>query len=304
VVCSVAFIDAYAAQVARRFTGTPYVFVPNGLPLKVKYVRSLTLGGSVYKRAVCNSDGFVLFSDYMRRYFLERWQFDGIVIPLGVDENEFQPKPESKVGPPKIVCAAALQDRRKGGRLLMKAFNLLKEKQPDAILQIASPRVHELPDQLLPLVSPQWRSDVEFIAFKNEDPSSRWNNLPQLFAAATVSVLPSLWEPFGMVVIESMAAGTPVVAARDGALPEVIRNPGVGRLFEPGDDSTGEPTNVEGLAQALDEGITLAQDPGISERCREYAMQYTWQKIGARYEQELKRAAGLSNPVRDVVGAP
>ena len=92
-----------------------------------------------------------------------------------------------------------------------------------------------------------------------------------------------------MVVIESMAAGTPVVGARDGALPELISNAGVGRLFDPGEDSDIEPSNIEGLARALDECINLARQPGTSERCRDHATQYSWHKLGPVYEETLLR---------------
>jgi len=304
VVLSVAFMDAFAAQVARRFTGVPSVFVPNGIPAKISYVRSLSLGGVVHGKAVRNADSLVLYSDYTRQYFLKRWQRDSVIIPMAFEPHKFRPRPELKGGPPRIVCAAALQDKRKGGRLLMKAFDVLKEKRPDAILQIASPLPNALQDQLLPHVSPQWRQDVQFVTFKDQDAASRWDNydLPKLVAAATVSVLPSIWEPFGMVVIESMAAGTPVVAARDGALPEIIKDPRIGLLFDPGDDSHAEPTNVEGLVQALDEGIELGRNPETAQRCRDFALQYSWDNVGPRFEALLKQIAGHSDPVSTIAG--
>ena len=62
--------------------------------------------------------------------------------------------------------------------------------------------------------------------------------MPALYAGATALVLASLptrsWEEqFGMVLVEAMAAGTPVIAAATGAIPEVLG--GEGRLVEPGD---------------------------------------------------------------------
>ena len=52
---------------------------------------------------------------------------------------------------------------------------------------------------------------------------------------ASATVLPADDEAFGLVLVESLAAGTPVVAARSGACPEIVDDPRVGRLFEPGD---------------------------------------------------------------------
>ena len=55
--------------------------------------------------------------------------------------------------------------------------------------------------------------------------------LPRRYGAAGVFVFPSLWqEPFGIPVIEAMAAGLPVIASRPGALPEIIEDGVTGRL--------------------------------------------------------------------------
>ena len=61
------------------------------------------------------------------------------------------------------------------------------------------------------------------------------DDLPTLLAAADVCAVPSTRpEPFGMVAIESMAAGTAVVAAEHGGLTEIVQDQVTGRLFEPG----------------------------------------------------------------------
>ena len=49
------FMDAYAARLARKLTGVPYVFWINGLPPRVRYVRSVTTKGAIFKRAVCGA---------------------------------------------------------------------------------------------------------------------------------------------------------------------------------------------------------------------------------------------------------
>ncbi|MEC3982634.1 glycosyltransferase family 4 protein [Amycolatopsis sp. H20-H5] len=76
------------------------------------------------------------------------------------------------------------------------------------------------------------------------------------FAAAAVVAVPSRWpEPLGLVAIEGMAAGTPVVASRVGGLAELVDHGVTGRLVEPGDP--------EALAGALD---TLLADPAQRSR--------------------------------------
>lgn len=74
-------------------------------------------------------------------------------------------------------------------------------------------------------------------------------NVPDFMSAFDLSVVPSLEEPLGLVAVESLAAGTPVVAARTGGLPEIIQ-PHVNGLLVP-------PRNPKKLAEAI---ITLATD--------------------------------------------
>jgi len=59
-----------------------------------------------------------------------------------------------------------------------------------------------------------------------------------MYKIANVTVVPSIWyEVFGMVVLESFACSTPVVASRIGGIPELVKHGYNGFLFEPGDDT-------------------------------------------------------------------
>lgn len=110
------------------------------------------------------------------------------------------------------------------------------------------------------------------------------------YSRAAVFVFPSLWhEPFGIPVIEAMAAGLPVVATRGGALPEVVVEGETGFLVERGDS--------EGLAAAI--GKLLA-DPNLRQRMgaagrRRVQQLFTWDRSVARLEElyggESKSAA-------------
>ena len=83
-------------------------------------------------------------------------------------------------------------------------------------------------------------SDVEFLGELTQ------GDRDDLFAESFVSLMPGAWpEPFGLVAIESLACGTPVIARRIGALPEIIRD-GVDGFF--GDDVTQLAFKVEGAA--------------------------------------------------------
>lgn len=115
------------------------------------------------------------------------------------------------------------------------------------------------------------------------------------YARAGVFVFPSLWhEPFGIPVIEAMAAGLPVVATRAGALPEVVVDGETGFLIERGD--------AEGLAAAI--GKLLA-DGHLRERMgaagRERVRQlFTWERSVTRLEELY--ASVLGDAARRLAG--
>ena len=295
VVVCLTFMDAFAARVAGRFTGTPYVFVANGIPPKKQYFRSLSTKGKVFGGAVQGAAAVVAISEYVRHYLENRWSKPCVKLPIPLDVEKFRAEQRLKAAHPTILCAAALYDRRKGGRLLMTAFDRLKLRRPDLQLQIASLLPAATQSELLNLVRSEFRPAVRFIAADDD--------LPELFAAATVSVLPSLWEPYGMVILESMAAGTPVVGTRDGAIPEVIAQADLGRLFDPGADATVEPTNIDALVQALDEGLELGRTPGTAQRCRNHALGFSWRRLGPEYEDLLNKVIGKKADITEEVGS-
>jgi glycosyltransferase involved in cell wall biosynthesis len=202
-----------------------------------------------------------------------------------VDLENFRLNTERDTSKVVILCTAALDDRRKGGKLLMRAFNAIKVRWLDAILRISCRLTEEDRVSLLSHVEERWRNDVEF-----PGPGSL-SDLSGLLGSATVTVLASRWEAFGMVVVESLATGTPVAATRDGALPEILDDPAVGRLFDPGPETEPEPVNLEGLIEAIFACIELSRDPATPERCRKHAQRYGWDVIGPRIEEMIASAA-------------
>ena len=87
--------------------------------------------------------------------------------------------------------------------------------------------------------------------------------LKALLHRATVAVIPSLYEPFGIVALEAMAAGAPVVAAAAGGLIEVIDGTGAGLLYPPGD---------AGALSGTLRGVLAHPDAMAAQRASAYAL--------------------------------
>ena len=101
-------------------------------------------------------------------------------------------------------------------------------------------------------------------------------DLPALLSSAAVFAFPSLYEGFGLPVLEAMACGAPVVTSTRSSLPEVVGDAAV----------TVEPTDASALAGAL---AAILDDPGFSARLSERgitrARQFTWRRCADAHLQ-------------------
>jgi len=94
------------------------------------------------------------------------------------------------------------------------------------------------------------------------------SNIQDFMAAFEITVVPSLEEPLGLVALESLAAGTPVIAADTGGLPEIVHHQKSGLIVPP--------KNPDALADAI---IELARDPARREEMGQYGKQFVFQEF-------------------------
>jgi glycosyltransferase involved in cell wall biosynthesis len=185
------------------------------------------------------------------------------VVPNGVDPIAAgDPAAGRKVaGGDRYVLALGTIEPRKDFPLLVDAFDLLAADDPDVRLVIAGQDGWGTKALAAALSRARHRDRVVRPGFV-DDPTRA-----NLLAGATVFAFPSRYEGFGLPPLEAMAAGTPVVATRTGALPQVLGD--AATFVEPGD--------ATGLAAAI-AGV-LTDSPvrdALVERGRTRAASYSW----------------------------
>jgi glycosyltransferase involved in cell wall biosynthesis len=218
----------------------------------------------------------VVLSRHAARAFRDVFGYQPRVIPPGADLRAFTPAP-IRSERPTLICSASAEVARKNVRLLIEAFAIVRRQQPDARLVLSRPRdPHAARRAGVDLGA----SGVEWL-----DLDSR-AALAQASARAWVAVLPSIDEAFGLVLVEALACGTPVVGYAGGGIPEIIDRPEIGRLFDVLDP--------EPLSQALLAAIELSQDPSTVVQCRRRAQEFSIDRCLEGYLTLYRELVGKS----------
>lgn len=208
------------------------------------------------------------------------------IVPPGVDTSHFYPIPadEAKafIGIPKddrLILFVGRIEPLKGVDTLIRAVSCLrvKEMEKPAYLAIIGGDPNASPEEMTAEMSRlQSLCDdlcmkhlVVFLGKRGQD------TLPYYYSAAEVLVMPSHYESFGMVALEAMACGTPVVASQVGGLAFLVQDGITGFHVPDGDHEA----LCEKLSQLLgDHNLRRRMGEGAHQCAREYA----WEKIAER----------------------
>jgi glycogen(starch) synthase len=165
-------------------------------------------------------------------------------IPNGIDPTVWRsaggaPTPQSSRAP--LVVSWGRVQYEKGFQVLARAMHELRSRVPDVRSVIAG-RGSYLPEL-------QTRVDMEGVSDIVGLPGYLGDvDLRDLVHRAGCVVIPSLYEPFGIVALEALAAGAPLIVARTGGLAELVAGTHAGVTFEPG--------NPDDLADAIEQVLS------------------------------------------------
>lgn len=244
------------------------------------------LSSPLLKRLLRRVGVRIAVSSRARDFAATRLGGDYHVIPNGVDVDRFAGVEARDLGPGRKLLFVGRLHPRKGFLTAVAAFELLARGRPDLRLIVAGDGEQR---DALGLLSPELASRVLMLG------TVSYRVLPSIYAACDAYLSPATGgESFGVVLIEAMASGMPVVASAIPGYDEVVRDGHEGFLVPPGDP--------EGFAEALG---PLLDDPAWRRRMgsagKERARMFDWGVVGAKIEELYARAAGGGGA--DTIGA-
>ncbi len=199
-------------------------------------------------------------------------------IPCGVDFGRFNGAPSGTQDQDQIrqtfgldreyILSVGTIEPRKNLQMLLQAWKSIRNSAASIVLAIAGgEKAHIRAGRL--------SQEDEGVIFLGRVPDEF---LPGLYAGATAFIYPSIYEGFGLPILEAMACGTPVIASNCTAIPEVVGSAGL----------LVDPVDVVNLASAI---TRLLSDQSLRTRLaalgKERAALYSWQKTADRIWEVL-----------------
>jgi glycosyltransferase involved in cell wall biosynthesis len=199
---------------------------------------------NMQKKVVKQLRNIVTVSDCSRQDIARDFglQPSGIsLVHNGIDTEVFKPMPEVARNPMRLMATCSADAPLKGLRYLLRAYARLLERYPDLeLLLVSKPNPGGKTERLVKKLG--LADKVQFVNGISTEQMVRY------YAQASIAVVPSVYEGFGLPAGEAMACGVPVVSTDGGALPEVVGDAGVIVPVK----------NVDAMVDAID---TLLQDP-------------------------------------------
>jgi len=239
--------------------------------------------------AVARADRILTVSDFTRREVLEVFGVDPsrvVTTPLGV-EPRFFPRTAAQTSP--LLAPLALKhgqyflavgtlEPRKNVLTVVEAHSRLpapiREAYPLAVAGMKGWLTHAITRRL---EVAQSRGDVRLLGYVDD------RQLPLLYSGAALVSYPSIYEGFGLPLLEAMASGVPVAASNRASMPEVVGDAGI--LLDPED--------VEGFTSVMRRIVDDAEFANdLSARALERAKLFTWKRCAVLTMQSWESVLG------------
>lgn len=239
---------------------------------------------TITRFSILKSDGITAVSEYLRRETVEHFDVppDAIeMIPNFVDLERYRrdrhPCHRSKLS-------------QEGEKIFMHISNFRRVKRVDDVVRIFARAHRQLPARLVLIGDGPERGRAQQVA-EEEGVASRvvflgkQESVAELLACADVFLLPSALEAFGLVALEAMACGVPVIATRVGGVPEVVPDGSAGHLRPVG--------QVDAMAEAALELLTdQTRWQRASDAARAAAVRFDAERVVAQYEAYYHEVLG------------
>jgi len=241
-----------------------------------RFPRTYSLGqrffySLVHARVLRQARGIIVPSQFTKREIENLFQTASEkikVIPLGYAANVFYPRPEEEseailkkyqINPPYFLYLGRLTSK-KNISLLLKSFSRLRREDDRISLVLVGQPGYGYREIKRQITAGEGIKELGYLSYED---------LPYLYSRALAFVLPSWYEGFGLPLLEAMACGAPLIAARSGSLPEVAEQAAL--YFNPREKNT--------LFEAMKK---IRQDDGLRQSLRrrglERVREFSWEK--------------------------
>jgi alpha-maltose-1-phosphate synthase len=292
----------FAGRLGQLVHGIPHVMTTHSLEPLRPWKRE-QLGGGYGLSSFCeqnaieSADGIIAVSQGMKADILRVYPAVHAervhVIHNGIDPDEYRPDPGTDVlqrrgidpQKPYVVFVGRMTRQKGVVHLLEAAEHFVPEL--NVVLCAGEPDTPEMVAEVTTLVSAleRTRGGVIWIPEMMQRPE-----LIQILSHARAFVCPSVYEPFGIVNLEAMACGVPVVASAVGGIPEIVVEGVTGRLVPLESDGSphAAPKDRAAFARSLAERLNeLARDPALAARMgmagRERVVEhFSWRSIAEK----------------------
>ena len=236
-----------------------------------KHQHLYRLSHPIIKRWHARLHGGIAVSPAAQRYVHSSFPGDYKIIPNGIDVEHFSnhaaPWPEFMDGKTNILFVGRLA-KRKGLKHLLEAYSRLKWELPDTRLLVVGPGNPDRDSHHI--LSARAPRDVIFLG------KVSYQDLPRYYATADIFCAPATGaESFGIVLLEAMAAGKPIVASNIEGYNAIVSHGRQGLLFHRKD--------TEALAAAL---ALLVRNPELAQsmgaRGRQDVEAYRWDRVASQ----------------------